>query len=56
MPKRKTREIVDTLLRDGKVIETKGRGERTYIIVEYAGHRYWIDNPWGKVPMITQLS
>lgn len=56
MSKRTRREIIDTLIRDGNILETKGRGERTYMIIEYAGQKYWIDNPWGERPKITQLS
>ena len=56
MSKRNVKDLVQTLLRDGDIKEVNGRGQRTYIIVEYGGQKFWIDNPYGDRPKLTQLS
>ena len=53
--KRTIKEIVASIIRDGEVISQTLRGERSYIIVKAYGHTYWIDNPYGRNPKITQL-
>lgn len=51
-----TKEMTSYLIRDGQIEKQNLNGHRTYIIVMSHGHRYWIDDPWGNKPRITQLA
>ena len=46
-------DLIRIMLEDGEILESKIRGNRTYVIVKYSGKTYWIDNPYGKIPKIT---
>lgn len=49
-------EMAAYLIRDGKIVKEHLHGVDSYIIVKSHGHKYWIDNPYGAKPRITQLA
>ena len=53
--KRTVKELVSSLLKEGEILSTKLLGERTYVIVKAFGHTYWIANPYGRNPRISQV-
>lgn len=50
------KEMTNSLIRDGEIEKQNIHGNRSYIIVKSHGHRYWIDEPYGAKPKITQLA
>ncbi len=50
------KEMTAYLIRDGVIEKEHIRGKASYIIIKSHGHRFWIDDPWGNKPRITQLA
>ena len=50
------KEMTDYLIREGEIIKKNFNGHKTYVIVKSHGHKYWIDDPYGAKPRITQLA
>lgn len=56
MSKPTSRDLASILMKEGKITKNNIHGERSYCIVEAFGKTFWIDNPFGKNPKISQLS
>lgn len=50
------KEMTAYLIREGEIEKQNVHGHKTYVIVRSHGHRYWIDDPYGSKPRITQLA
>lgn len=50
------KEMAFYLMRDGQIKKQRIKGNQSYVIVKSHGHNYWIDDPWGNKPRITQLA
>lgn len=50
------KEMATYLIQDGEIIKQNIQGKNSYVIVKSHGHTYWIDDPWGAKPRITQLA
>lgn len=53
--KRNSREVADSILLDGEIVELHKRRFSQYVIVKAFGHLYKIENHQGVHPRITQL-
>ena len=52
--KRNSKEMAQTIIKEGKIIESHLIGFFPYLIVEAFGQTYRIDEPFGEKPKITQ--
>ena len=50
------KEVTAYLIRDGDIIKQYLNGHKSYIIVRSHGHNFWIDDPYGNKPRITQMA
>lgn len=53
--KRNSKEVAESIIKEGKIIESHLLGYFPYLIVEAFGQTYRIDEPFGTRPIITQV-
>lgn len=53
--KRTAKDVAATLIKNGKITENHLQGYNRWVVLEAFGHKYRIDEPFGKSPKIYQL-
>lgn len=54
--KANSRDVAESILRDGQIIEQKTYFNSGYVLVKAFGKTFIIDDPYSKKPTITQLN